>query len=275
MSENEVADGEEQGLDRGVHPGAGDGDGGWDAAGLVAAGGKRAYRGLIKYVAGFAGTVIFGAVGVWLWPGGAPEAVVGVPTTAPAAGQIQPAPADINRPAVQVVEVYAQETEADRRIMQILDQLTAAVGHLASEVHESSGVQAPPVGQAPDVGTAAAEGPLDIVPEIRQRPVLSIWEDGNCWTPADMPVMQLCGAAEGDGYVIRWMSVAGDSRGPEIPDADWLAVRGKRDHLVWSGHHPATGELVTVNYWAAGHVLAMHAAGRLLFRIDRLHRVSR
>ena len=105
-------------------------------------------------------------------------------------------------------------------------------------------------------------------------PALSVWEDGTCWTPADMQVLHLCGADAGDGYVIRWIGVSGDSRGPEIADADWLAVRGGGDRLVWSGHHPATGEAVTVNYWSGGHTLAVHAAGRLLVRIDREHFVT-
>ena len=105
-------------------------------------------------------------------------------------------------------------------------------------------------------------------------PALSVWEDGTCWTPADMQVLHLCGADAGDGYVIRWIGVSGDSRGPEIADADWLAARGGGDRLVWSGHHPATGEAVTVNYWSGGHTLAVHAAGRLLVRIDRDHRVK-
>ena len=104
--------------------------------------------------------------------------------------------------------------------------------------------------------------------------VLSVWEDGNCWTPADARVLHLCGADAGDGYVIRWIGVHGDSRGPEIPDADWLAARGGGDRLVWSGGHPATGEAVTVTYWSGGHVLAVHVAGRLEFRIDRAHRVQ-
>ena len=104
--------------------------------------------------------------------------------------------------------------------------------------------------------------------------ILSVWEDGGCWTPADARVLHLCGADAGDGYVIRWIGVAGDSRGPEIPDADWLAVRGGGDRLVWSGGHPATGEAVTVNYWAGGHVLVVHVAGRLEFRIDRHHGVK-
>ena len=113
-----------------------------------------------------------------------------------------------------------------------------------------------------------------VPPTATPTPALSVWEDGTCWTPADMQVLALCGADAGDGYVVRWIGVHGDSRGPEIPDADWLAVRGGGDRLVWSGHHPTTGELVTVNYWSGGHTLAVHAAGRLLVRIDREHRVK-
>ena len=113
-----------------------------------------------------------------------------------------------------------------------------------------------------------------VPPTATPTPALSVWEDGTCWTPADMQVLALCGADAGDGYVVRWIGVHGDSRGPEIPDADWLAVRGGGDRLVWSGHHPATGELVTVNYWSGGHTLAVHAAGRMLVRIDREHGVK-
>ena len=126
-----------------------------------------------------------------------------------------------------------------------------------------------PVASAPVPAVAPAEAKP--TPDRRR---LSIWEDGNCWTPPDTQVLQLCGAAAGDGYVIRWLGVQGDSRGPEIPDSDYLAGRaGGHDRLVWAGHHPATGEHVSVNYWAGGHVLAVHAAGRLLFRIDRNHQV--
>ena len=106
-------------------------------------------------------------------------------------------------------------------------------------------------------------------------PAIYVWEEkGSCRTPRDSQALHLCGADAGDGYVIRWVGVAGDSRGPEIPDADWLAARGGGDRLVWSGTHPGTGEAVTVNYWARGHVLVVHVAGRLAFRIDRLHRVQ-
>ena len=133
--------------------------------------------------------------------------------------------------------------------------------------------------QGPAVGTAVAGGETAVAGS--QEPVagetaavLSVWEDGTCWTPGDARVLHLCGADAGDGYVIRWIGVAGDSRGPEIPDADWLAVRGGGDRLVWSGGHPATGEAVTVTYWAGGHVLAVHVAGRLEFRIDRHHGVK-
>ena len=71
-------------------------------------------------------------------------------------------------------------------------------------------------------------------------PALSVWEDGTCWTAADMQVLHLCGADAGDGYVIRWIGVSGDSRGPEIADADWLAVRGGGDRLVVE--RPSSGD---------------------------------
>ena len=114
-------------------------------------------------------------------------------------------------------------------------------------------------------------GETAVAGETAAAAVISVWEDGTCWTPGDARVLHLCGADAGDGYVIRWIGVPGDSRGPEIPDADWLAVRGGGDRLVWSGAHPATGEAVRVTYWSAGHVLAVHVGGRLEFRIDRNH----
>ena len=126
----------------------------------------------------------------------------------------------------------------------------------------ASGEEAGDRGQGPGAGGETAGA------------VLSVWEDGTCWTAGDARALHLCGADAGDGYVIRWIGVAGDSRGPEIPDADWLAVRGGGDRLVWSGGHPATGEAVSVTYWSAGHVLAVHVAGRLEFRIDRHHGVK-
>ena len=104
---------------------------------------------------------------------------------------------------------------------------------------------------------------------------ISVWEDGGgCWTAADTQVVHLCGAAESDGYVMRWVGVAGDNRGPEIPDAEWMAIHGRGgDEVVWQGAHPGTGDAVSVSYEAGGHALAVRVAGRLLFRIDRLHRV--
>ena len=129
-------------------------------------------------------------------------------------------------------------------------------------------------GQPAAAAPVPAGDPAETKPTPELPSMLNVWEDGNCWTSPDMQVMQLCGAAAGDGYVVRWLGVHGDSRGPEIPDSDYLAVRGGHDRLVWAGHHPATGEAVTVTYWSRGHVLAVHAAGRLLFRIDRNHQVT-
>ena len=90
-----------------------------------------------------------------------------------------------------------------------------------------------------------------------------------------MQVLALCGADAGDGYVIRWARGARRLGGTADPGRRLAGnVRGGGDRLVWRGQHPATGEVVTVNYWSGGHVLAVHAAGRLLFRIDRNHRVQ-
>ncbi len=267
MSDGQERDEEtEEGL--GVEPQA--------VAGAVVAAGVKSGKKMIGAVASLAVTALIGSAAVFFWPDRQSQ-VVGVPTWTPEPSAIQPAPPDINRPAVQVVEVQPQETEADRIIMQQIQQLTTAIDNLAAEVHVSSGTQAAPAaGHVQDVVTAAAAKPLDVVVEPAATSALSIWEDGGgCWTPADISVLHLCGADAGDGYVVRWIGVAGDSRGPEIPDSDYLAVRGEGDQLVWAGNHPATGEAVTVTYWAAGHVLAVHSAGRLLFRIDRNHGVVR
>ena len=248
-------------------------------AGELASAGRQKVRQAVQYVATAASGMVVVMVGSWamsMIQSRAPVEITGAPTPAAVSGT-QPAPADIRRPAVQVVEVQPQETEADRRFMQILHQLTTAVDNLAAEVHVSSGAQAAPGGQTPDVVEAFEAQPQDVgvEPTATPEPVLSIWEDGGgCWTPSTASVLHLCGAAAGDGYVVRWAGVPGDNRGPEIPDSDWLAVRGGGDRLVWSGAHPATGEPVTVTYWSAGHVLAVHAAGRLLFRINRAHEVK-
>lgn len=195
--------------------------------------------------------------------------VVPVPTWPP---EVVPAP-------VQIVEVQAQETEADRIIMEKIRHLTTAVDNLAAEVAEQGGVagaaQKPVETIIDDSGTGIPSGveTHPVVPVALPEPAISVWEDGTCWTPATVTVLHLCGADASDGYVIRWIGVHGDSTGPQIPDADWHAVRGTGDRLVWSGVHPATGDAVTVDYWAGGHVLAVRLAGRLLFRIDRGHGV--
>ena len=268
MSDEQKRDGEtDDGLD--IEPEA--------VAGAVVAAGVKSGKKLIGAVASLAVTAMIGSAAVFFWPDRQSQ-VVGVPTWTPEPSSIQPAPPDINRPAVQVVEVIPQETEADRIIMQQIQQLTTAIDNLAAEVHVSSGAQVAPAKQALDVVEASTGSTQDVVaaPTTTPEPALSIWEDGGeCWTPADISVLHLCGAEAGDGYVIRWIGLQGDSRGPEIPDSDYLAVRGRSDQLVWAGNHPATGEAVTVTYWAAGHVLAVHAAGRLLFRIDRNHGVVR
>ena len=248
-------------------------------AGELVSAGRQKIRQAVQYVATAAAGMVVVMVGSWVMSmiqSRAPVEITDAPAQAAAASDIQPRPDYLQAP--QQIVVQPQETEADRRIMQILHQLTTAVDNLAAEVHVSSGAQAAPGGQTQDVVEAfeAQTQDVGVEPTATPEPVLSIWEDGGgCWTPADMPLLQLCGAAAGDGYVIRWAGVPGDNRGPEIPDADWLAVRGGGDRLVWSGSHPATGENVSVTYWSAGHVLAVHAAGRMLFRIDRNHVVQR
>ena len=247
-------------------------------AGELVSAGRQKVRQAVQYVATAASGMVVVMVGSWVMSmiqSRAPVEISGAPTPAAAASDIQPRPDYLQAP--QQIVVQPQETEADRRIMQILHQLTTAVDNLAAEVHVSSGAQAAPVGQTPDVVEASTTSTQDVVaaPTATPEPVLSIWEDGGgCWTPSTATVLHLCGAPAGDGYVVRWVGVPGDNRGPEIPDSDWLAVRGGGDRLVWSGAHPATGEVVSVTYWSAGHVLAVHAAGRLLFRIDRVHEVK-
>ena len=187
---------------------------------------------------------------------------------------VQAAPTAIARPAVQVVEVQPLETESDRIIMEILHQLTTAVDNLAAEVDASTRMQESPVEVVAQVSQDASRiGSVRGEPVSLSEPTISVWEDGTCWTPATATVLHLCGADEADGYVVRWVGVAGDNPGPEIPDADYLATRSGGDRLVWSGVHPATGDAVTVDYWSGGHVLAVRSAGHLLFRIDRGHGV--
>ena len=158
----------------------------------------------------------------------------------------------------------------EKAILDQLVNLTVAVQHLTASVHDSNTLNRGTQTEVYQTSSVAEPTPT---PVPTPSPVLNVWEDGTCWTPQDMQVLHLCGAAASDGYVIRWLGVHGDSEGPHIPDSDWLAVREGRDKLVWAGHHPATGEQVTVTYWAGGHVLAVHVAGRLHFRIDRYHSV--
>lgn len=157
--------------------------------------------------------------------------------------------------------------DVDLQILAAMEKILAALEYLTEEQYRQ-------VHSKPAIHVEQPAADTETHPEPTPTPKLSIWEDGHCWTPADMQVLHLCGADAGDGYVVRWIGVHGDSRGPEIPDADWLAARGGGDRLVWSGHHPATGELVSVTYWSGGHVLAVHAAGRLLMRINRNHSVT-
>ena len=171
-------------------------------------------------------------------------------------------------------KVEAGPTPVADPVQRILDEvirIKTAVEYNSERIYELS-----------QDGKGTSSGPTTTVSAVKTEPTpdrphlhLSVWEDGNCWAPPDISALNLCGAAAGDGYVVRWIGVHGDSRGPDIPDSDYLAVRGGGDRLIWSGHHPATGEAVTINYWAGGHVLAVHVAGRLLFRIDRLHNVKR
>ena len=200
--------------------------------------GRSFGRKLIATVAGLAVTAVIGSGAVFFWPDRQAVAV-GVPTWTPAPAQIQPAS---TRPAVQIVEVMPQETEADRIIMEKIARLTTALDNLAAEVHVSSGIQAP---QQPVVAVSGGPGvdtPIEpeSAPVPTPAPSVSVWEDGNCWTPAVATVLHLCGASESDGYVIRWVGVPGDNTGPQIPDADWHAVRGTGDrHCVGgraSGH---------------------------------------
>ena len=162
---------------------------------------------------------------------------------------------------VAAVDAMAPHDDEVARILDLAERLL----EMTEAILRSDELEA----QGPPVGTAVGLEPVTVAPTA--MPALSVWEDGTCWTPADMQVLHLCGAAAGDGYVVRWVGVDGDSRGPEIADADWLAVRGGGDRVVWAGSHPGTGEAVRLTYWASGHVLAVHVGGRLLFRIDRNH----
>lgn len=240
--------------------------------------GMKASKKLISWVAGLAFTAIIGSSLVLLWPDRQSQ-IVGVPTWTPSP-QVQPAP---TRPPVQIVEVQPAISEGEKAILSSLVDLTAAVGNLAAEIYEWRNPPASPAPEQPPVGTYVEIGGLvPIAPETAQEASsalperqISVWEDGNCWTPPTATVLHLCGADASDGYVIRWVGVPGDNVGPEIPDSDWHAVRGLGDSPVWSGHHPATGEVVAIDYWAGGHVLAVRASGRLLFRIDRKHRIQK
>ena len=166
-------------------------------------------------------------------------------------------------------QLPAVAADTDTQMQETLDKILTALEYLTEDAYCRAHGTCPTTSQPAVAPVSAVE-----VQPTPEPPSLAVWEDGTCWTPADMQVLALCGADPGDGYVIRWRGVHGDSRGPEIPDADYLAVRGGGDRLVWSGHHPATGEMVAVTYWSGGHVLAVHVAGRLLFLIDRLHRVQ-
>ena len=166
-------------------------------------------------------------------------------------------------------QLPAVAADTDTQMQETLNKILTALEYLTEDAYSRAHGTGPTATQPAVAPVSAVE-----VQPTPKPPSLAVWEDGTCWTPADMQVLALCGADPGDGYVIRWRGVHGDSRGPEIPDADYLAVRGGGDRLVWSGQHPATGELVAVTYWSGGHVLAVHVAGRLLFLIDRLHRVQ-
>ena len=161
----------------------------------------------------------------------------------------------------------AVNPDPNQQIMDRLDDVLAVLEYLAERAYEEAQQDNPPAAMP----TVAAGVEVKPTPD---PPSLNIWEDGNCWPPDHIQVLTLCGASAGDGYVLRWRGVPGDNRGPEIPDADYLANRGGGDRLIWSGNHPATGEAVTIDYWSSGHVLAVKASGRLLFRIDRAHRVQ-
>ena len=162
------------------------------------------------------------------------------------------------------------DTSNDIYIMALLERLVVITDVLSMQLAEEQATDLP--GYEPNPPAIVA---VLATPAPTPTPALSVWEDGTCWTPADMQVLHLCGADAGDGYVIRWIGVHGDSRGPEIPDADWLA--GQRAVAIgWCGAAIIRRRvrLVTVNYWSGGHTLAVHAAGRLLVRIDRNHFVT-
>ena len=203
-------------------------------------------------------------------------AAVAAPVVAPvAAATYTPTPfvMPTATPVEKSVGTYVESMPvATSDLQDTLDRIASALEYLTEAEYRRAQSEYPPsTGPtvAPSNNVAVAVQPTP----VPQR-TLNVWEDGSCWVPDDMPVLMLCGAAESDGYVIRWRGVHGDSRGPEIPDADYMARSGV-DELVWSGHHPATGEMVTVDYWAGGHVLAVKVAGKMLFRIDRNHKVQR
>ena len=229
-------------------------------------------------------SVVFMAAG-WLWPAMPSHAAEATPvaTWTPTPAVQSYAVGDKVEGQPTVTPASEQEAKLWRIIEHLEGQLATAQARSMVEVVASdqgpvaSGQTAVAGGQTAVAGgqTAVAGGQLPVAGiSTPVAPAIFVWEEaGSCWTPKDAQALHLCGADAGDGYVIRWVGVAGDSRGPEIPDADWLATQGGGDRLVWSGVHPGTGEAVTVNYWARGHTLAVHAAGRLLFRIDRGHRV--
>ena len=222
-------------------------------------------------------SLVFMAAG-WLWPPALSHAAEATPvaTWTPTPAVKSYAVGDQVEGQPTVTPASEQEAKLWRIIEYLEGQLATAQARsmvvasdqgpvVSGETAGSSGQLAVAGGETAAVGTP--------VPAAEQAAIY-VWEEpGSCWTPKDAQALHLCGAAAGDGYVIRWVGVAGDSRGPEIPDADWLATRGGGDRLVWSGGHPGTGEAVTVNYWARGHVLVVHVGERLLFRIDRGHRV--
>ena len=199
-----------------------------------------------------------------------------LPTSTPAVVSVVATPTPVVIVAAAAEPVYARESH----IVNMLEGLTSSMEVVVLKLLEE-GAKTPVPGyetnptpifitpSAPAVMATVEAPAAPVLPEV-----LSIWEDGNCWAPPSTQVLNLCGASAGDGYVIRWRNVHGDSEGPRIPDADYLAVRSTGDKLLWAGVHPATGESVTINYWSGGHTLAVHAAGRLLFRIDRNHRVQ-
>ena len=147
-----------------------------------------------------------------MWPD-RQATVVGVPTWTPVPSQIQPAP---TRPSVQIVEVMPQETEADRRIMEILDKLIIAMGNLATEVHVASGSQAPqqPVADAyggPGVTASAEADKFSCAHSCARCERMGGWKSAGRWRWRRC--CTCAGRTESDGYVIRWVGVQGDNTG--------------------------------------------------------------